>query len=42
MSTEVWLSAAVEKICFFVVGIVVFRSIIGEDAPERLDSQRKR
>ena len=27
MSTAVWLSAAVVKICFLLVGIVVLRSI---------------
>ena len=43
ISTAVWLSAAVEKISLFCVGMVVLRSMsFGHDTAQRLDAQRQR
>ena len=43
MSTAGWLSAAVEKVCDFLVGMVVLRSIIGvARLPIGLDGERQR
>jgi hypothetical protein len=38
--TAVWLSSAVEKICDFLVGIVVFFSISGVHTAHGLDAER--
>ena len=43
ISTDVWLSPAVEKVSLFLVGIVVLRSIsLRRHAAERLDAERER
>lgn len=43
MSTEGWLSAAVENTCDFLVGMVVFLSMIFVNTPPMdFDTQRKR